>query len=159
MGNAAVGFAVLGGVALVVLALGLAVRKPTPPAGPTVPADSRFPNAWPEPPPAEVAALLDGLGPGASLVGRWMVRGVSPVHEQRIVVDVDRGDAGFRVWIVKKDRDSRLPPTATGRYALYTAQPRPSVDALTEQDYAEVLGALSARLAKTETAVPVPSGM
>jgi hypothetical protein len=161
-GGVGVGLGVLGMAGLVVLALVLALRsqprRPAPtPSAPT--ASERFPNAWPAEPPSDVAALLDGLGPGSPLTGKWRVRGVSPVEDHRIVVDVDRGDAGFRVWIVRRDQDSRLPPKQTERYALYTAQPRPNAEALQDEDYGEVLDALVERIARTETKLAIPAGM
>lgn len=155
-----VGLAVLAACGLVVVALVLALGPQPRAAAPVWPSTSeRFPNEWPTPPPAEVAALLDGLGPGSELVGPWRVRGVSPVLSQRVVVDVDRGDAGFRVWIVVRGRDERLPPRQTARYSLYTAQPRPSAEALTDEDYAAVLDALAERIERTESSAAVPAGM
>lgn len=155
-----VGLAVLGGASLIVLALVLAASphpKAPQPSAPT--ASERYPNAWPSEPPADVGALLEGLGPGAPLSGSWRVRGVSPVEDHRIVIDVDRGDAGFRVWIVRRGQDPRLPPKQTEKYALYTAQPRPSAEALDDEDYGAVLDELSARIKRTESRVAVPTGM
>lgn len=153
-------FGLLAAVALIVVAVGLALRGPKPraDASPAPTASDRYPNAWPEPPPAEVSSLLGDLGPGASL-GTWRVRGVSPVHEQRIVVDVERGEVGFRVAIERKATSDKKPPKATERYALFTVQPRPSAEALDDADYAEVLDALAARLTQTEARVPTPAGL
>lgn len=159
--GAGVGFALLGGVVLVVLAIVLALRGPAQPApaASAASAGERFPNAWPDPPPADVAALLGGLGPGASLTESWRVRGVSPVHEQRILVDVASGERGFRVALLLKERDPRRPPKATARYALFTLQPRPTAESLKDADYSAVLGALATLVEKNEGVVPVPAGM
>jgi hypothetical protein len=162
-GNLGVAFVVLGAVGLIVIAVALALRPPTAsrqlPNSAAPRAVDPFPNAWPDAPPADVAALLDGLGPGAQLTARWRVRGISPVIDAKIVIDVDRGDAGFRAWIVRSDRDSRLPPKRTAKFSLYTAQPRPTAEALDDAAYAEVLAALAQRIRRTETKVAVPRGM
>lgn len=118
-----------------------------------------YPNAWPLPPPADVATLLGGLGPGSMLTPRWRLRGISPVHEQRIVLDVASGDLGFRVAVKLKDRDERVPPKRTARYALYTIQARPSADRIQDSDYAEVLSAIAAILTAHEGRAPVPAGL
>lgn len=159
--GAGVGFALLGGVALVVVAILLALGGPEPVAvpAPTATVSERFPNSWPEPPPRDVALLLGGLGPGSILTESWRVRGVSPVHEQRFLVDVQSGERGFRVAVALKERDPRLAPKTTARYALYTLQPRPTAESLEDADYAAVLGALAAIVEKNEAAVPVPAGM
>lgn len=150
-----VGWALVALPVLVIVAVVLSLRKPEAP--PTAPvASERYPNAWPGPPPPEVARLLGDLGP---LPSGWRIRGVSPVHEQRIVVDVEKGEAGFRVAVMLKERDSRRPPKATARYALYTLQPRPTEESIQEHDYAEVLGALATRIQANEAGAPVPSGM
>lgn len=156
-----VGFALLGGALLVVVAIVLALRGPAEAPTPTAlaTASERFPNAWPEPPPRDVALLLGGLGPGSSLAGDWRVRGVSPVHEQRFLVDVANGERGFRVAVMLKERDPRLAPKTTARYALYTLQPRPTAESLQDADYAAVLGALGAIIEKHEALGPVPAGM
>jgi hypothetical protein len=158
--GAGVAFALLGAAALVVLGLGLAARQAprrgAPPSAPIV--SERFPVEWPSLPPAEVAALLDGLGPGAEL-GGFRVRAVSPVLEGRVVIDVARGDAGFRVAVVRKERDARRPPASTERYALFTQQPRPDADSITEEEYGAVVGALAARVREREGKVPIPAGM
>jgi hypothetical protein len=106
-----------------------------------------------------VAALLAGLGPNTPLVGRWRVRGVSPVTDGRIVIDVDRGDVGMRVWIVRRESDPRRPPAQTERYALYSVQPRPAADSIDDEASGEVLRALASRLKSTESSVPIPAGM
>jgi hypothetical protein len=159
-----VGIAVLAGAGLIfAVVVALALRRPPPRSthveGPPPIASERFPNEWPNPPPADVAALLDGLAPGASLEGGWRVRGVSPVTDGHIVIDVARGEIGFRVVIVQKGKDPRRPPAESARYALYTAQPRPAADSIKDEDYAPVLSALRARLAKTESRVATPRGM
>jgi hypothetical protein len=157
------GFVVLALVALVAVAVVLAIRarpsRVTMVASAAPTASERFPNAWPTPPPPDVAALLGGLGPGSELTGAWRVRGVSPVEQGRIVIDVVRDEVGFRVWIVQKGKDDRLPPRQTRLYWLYTAQPRPSAEALGDEDYAPVLDALVARIRSAESTVPVPAGM
>lgn len=159
--GAGVGFVVLGGVALVVLAVVLALRgqsgesQPAPAAAPS----ERFPNAWPGPPPPDVAALLGGLGSGSTLAAGFSVRGVSPVHEQRFLVDVAKGELGFRVAVMLKERDPRLPPKTTARYALYTLQPRPTAESLEDADYAAVLSALGAVIQQNEAVVAVPAGL
>jgi hypothetical protein len=155
------------GPAVIVIALligvwgsiGLLCTAVPPPVVPAPPPRERYPNAWPDPPPADVARLLDGLGPDTPLVGRWRVRGVSPVHEKKIVVDVDRGDIGFRVWITKPESDKRLPPHKTERYVLYTSQPRPTAADVKDEDFAEVLKALGERIRRTELTAPIPAGM
>lgn len=148
---------------LLAAALGIVIAssRGSPTAKNAVPAPRvsvRFPNPWPERPPHSVAEALDGLGPGDVLAG-FRVRGVSPVHESRIVVDVERGDAGFRVWIQRRDNDRRLPPAKTDKYALYVVQPRPTADAISDDDQAAVLKALAARLRRRERTVPVPVGL
>lgn len=147
-----------------VVALVAGVRSPdggtsvqSVPSPPT--ASERFPNQWPDPPAQDVALLLDGLGPGAMLDARWRVRGVSPVHDGRVVVDVDDGSLGFRVEIRRKGEGKFLPPASTERYALFTIQPRPTLEAVSDEDYREVLSALAARLRKTEGRVPTPRGL
>jgi len=160
MRGAGVAFALLGGVLLVGTAVLLAARTPSRPAPAPLPtASERYPNAWPAPPPPDVAALLGGLGPGSTLAEGWRVRGVSPVLEQRIVIDVEKDERGFRVALVLKERDERRPPKATARYALYTLQPRPSAEALGDDDYSTVVGAIAARVEEREGSVPVPGGM
>ncbi len=156
-----VGFAVLGAALAIFGLVALSLVGQSPPATPSAAQENeRFPNTWPEPPPADVSRLLDGLGPGSPLVGSWRVRGVSPVADRRIVVDVDRGnDVGFRVWLMLPETDQRLPPLRTERYVLYTAQPRPTAQAVSDEMFSEVLGALAVRIRKTEMSVPVPSGL
>jgi hypothetical protein len=153
--------AVLLVVGLGIVGIVLSVRKPTSsrPAPIASSAPDPFPNFWPNPPPADVGALLDGLGPGAPLGHGWRARGVSPVENARVTVDVARKGVGFRVWIVQRDRDQRLPPKRTKKYDLYTAQPRPTAESVSDEDYSSVLGALAQRIAKTELNVPVPAGM
>src|SRR5687768_16239787 len=107
-GGAVFGFAVLGATAMLITIIVSVIRpdgarNPPPSASAPSPPDP-FPNEWPHPPPADVAALLSGLGPNTPLVGRWRVRGVSPVIDGRVVLDVDRGDVGMRVWIVQRER-------------------------------------------------------
>jgi len=154
---------IFGGVLLLVVAVVLALRAAPAPgtASPSASAaePERFPNEWALPPPADVAALLDGLGPGSVLEGGWRVRGVSPVVDRKIVVDVQREDIGFRVWICLHDRDSRLPPRRTGRFSIYTAQPRPTQDAVRDEDFAQVLDAIAARVRSAEARVSLPRGM
>ncbi len=118
----------------------------------------RFPNPWPEPPPRGVSDALDGLTRGDNIAG-FVVRAVSPVHEARIVVDVERGDVGFRVWIQRRDSGRQLPPAKTEKYALYVVQPRPTTDAIGDDDQAAVLKALAARLRRREKTVPLPAGL
>lgn len=139
--------------------LALAFRLSTPPDPPAAAESDPFPNSWPDPPPADVAALLGGLGPGSDLGGGWRVRGVSPVLEQRIVIDVDKAGVGFRVALTTKGRDERVPPKSTARYALYTIQPRPSAEAPKDADYAAVLTAIAARVTEREGSVAVPAGL
>ena len=134
--------------------LALAFRLSTPPDPPAAAESDPFPNSWPDPPPADVAALLGGLGPGSDLGGGWRVRGVSPVLEQRIVIDVDKAGVGFRVALTTKGRDERVPPKSTARYALYTIQPRPSAEALQDSDYAAVLGAIATRVTERPMSPP-----
>src|SRR5262245_48128631 len=114
-----IAFALLGAGGLVLSAVIAIVRTPNaPPATSSAPppaASDPFPNEWPAPPPPEVAALLDGLGPNTPLVGRWTVRGISPVQNARVTLDVDRGDVGLRVWIVRRESDPRRPPAQTER--------------------------------------------
>ena len=146
----------LSGALLAPLVVG---RQPREAPAPPPVASEAYPNAWPTPPPADVAALFGGLGPGAALTPRWRVRGISPVHEQRIVLDVASGDLGFRVAVKLKERDERVPPKRTARYALYTIQPRPSAEQIQDPDYAEVLTALAAILTDREGKAPVPAGL
>jgi len=157
---------VLLAVGLVGVGIGLSLRKPTPPTPVPVTSATRsadppdpFPNFWPDPPPHDVGALLDGLGPSSPLADGWRVRGISPVQDGRITIDVARGDVGFRVWIVRRDRDERLPPRRTKKYDLYTAQPRPTAEAVGDEAYASVVAALAARVQRTEDRVKVPAGM
>ncbi|MBI3205137.1 MAG: hypothetical protein HYZ29_26600 [Myxococcales bacterium] len=131
----------------------------SPVAAPSASAPDLFPNPWPTPPPPDVAALLGGLGPGAALRDGWRVRGVSPVHEQRIVIDVDKSGVGFRVALMREGRDERVPPKRTARYALYTIQPRPTADAVHDADYAVVLTAIAAVVTEHEATAPVPAGL
>lgn len=103
-------FAVLTLCGGALLALAFRLSTPPDPPGPADPlaagAPEPYPNSWPDPPPPDVAALLGGLGPGSDLGGGWRVRGVSPVLEQRIVIDVDKAGVGFRVALTTKGRDS-----------------------------------------------------
>lgn len=119
----------------------------------------RFPNFWPDPPPADVRALLDGLGPGTALTGGWSVRGISPPQEQRIVIDVARGEAGFRVWVTRKGGGSGAPPAQTERYALFSVQPRPEANSVSSEDLGRVLEAVAERIRRTEQRVPAPRGL
>lgn len=132
-------------------------REDPPPVTSRIP--DPYPNTWPLPPPADVARLLDGLGPGSTLTGRWKVRGVSPVHEKKIVVDVDDGAVGFRVWVMRPESDRRLPPHKTEKYVLYTSQPRPTAEAVGDDAFGEVLKALGDRIRRTENSVPIPLGL
>jgi len=159
--GALMGFAVLGASALIISVIISAIRSPSsePAPAPAVSAPDRYPNEWPNPPPSDVATLLGGLGPNTPLVGRWRVRGISAVTNGRIVIDVDRGDIGMRVWVVRKESDPRKPPAETARYALYTAQPRPNADSIDDQASGEVLGALVERIKQTEASAPFPAGM
>lgn len=120
---------------------------------------SRYPNPWPDPPPADVAALLDGLAPGAPLPAGFVVRGISPVHEQRIVIDVERGEAGFRVWVVQRGTDERRPPGSSEHYAVYFVQPRPTADAIDDDARREVLREVLRRIRKTEATTATPAGL
>lgn len=153
------GLFVLGLVVAMWVCIGLLCVSVSPPVVPAPKSPERFPNTWPEPPPAEVARLLDGLGPDSPLVGRWRVRGVSPVHEKKIVVDVDRGDIGFKIWVMRPESDKRMPPHKTERYVLYTSQPRPTAESVNDEAFGEVLKALGERIRRTEMTVPTPSGM
>jgi hypothetical protein len=139
----------------------LCVRVPEPEGPPAVTSriPDPYPNTWPLPPPADVTRLLDGLGPGSTLTTRWRVRGVSPVLDKKIVVDVDDGAVGFRVWIMRPGNDQRLPPHKTEKYVLYTSQPRPTAEAVGDGAFGEVLKALGERLQKTENSVPTPAGL
>lgn len=119
----------------------------------------RYPNPYKGPAPADVTRLLDGLVRGNRLAGGFSVRGVSPPEGGHVIVDVERGDVGFRVWITRKDKESVRPPASTERYALYVVQPRPSADAVTDEMRRAVLGDLKRRLAKTEANVSVPAGL
>lgn len=135
------------------------MREPTGPPPVTSRVPDPYPNTWPLPPPADVTRLLDGLGPGSPLTGRWRVRGVSPVLDKKIVVDVDDGAIGFRVWIMKPESDKRLPPHKTQKYVFYTSQPRPTAEAVGDGAFGEVLKALGERIQKTENSVPTPAGL
>ncbi|MBK7581274.1 MAG: hypothetical protein IPI67_13800 [Myxococcales bacterium] len=159
--GALVGFGLLAAVGLIGLSVVLAVKQAAPgPANvPAITVHEEFPNAWPSAPPPSVARLLDGAGPGTALGEKWRIRGVSPVHEQRIVIDVANGSIGFRVLVMLKERDARLPPKQTERYSLYTVQPRPRSDSVDDKDYDLVLKALGERIAKQEKSVPVPDGL
>jgi hypothetical protein len=160
----AIGWAALAAAgAIAAASVALCPRRPPPPSShqelPPPRASEAFPNAWPDPPPADVAALLGGLAPGAVLAEGWRVRGVSPVIDGHVVVDVEKGELGFRVVLMPRDKDRRAPPAASERYALYTVQPRPSAEKIRDDDYAPVLTALRARLLANEARVAVPRGM
>lgn len=147
--------------ALVALGVGAALRRSpeqAPQAQPSAERE-RFPNPWKAPPPADVAALLGGLGPATDLGAGWRVRGVSPVHEGRIVIDVERGEIGFRVWVMRRDDADKRPPARTKHYALFVVQPRPTGEAVDDEGKGHVLAALAARLRATEGRVPVPAGL
>lgn len=148
----------LGGAAFALL-VRFIVMPDAPAPAPSARVPDPFPNPWPAPPPADVAVLLGALGPGATLRDGWRVRGVSPVHEQRIVIDVDKSGVGFRVALKLEGRDERVPPKRTARYALYTIQPRPTADAVQDADYAAVLSAIAAVVTEREANVPVPAGL
>lgn len=120
---------------------------------------SSFPNEWPHPPPADVAALLGGLGPGASLDGGWRVRGISPPQQRRVVIDVERGEIGFRVWVTAKGAGPGAPPRETEQYALYTVQPRPAQSSVPNEEFGRVLENLAVRIAAQESRVPKPAGL
>jgi hypothetical protein len=138
----------------------LCVRiDPDGPPAVTPRVDDSYPNTWPLPPPIDVQRLLDGLGPGSALTARWKVRGVSPVHERKIVIDVDDGGRGFRVWVMQPESDKRVPPHKTEKYVLYTSQPRPTAQSVDDAAYGEVLEALGARIRRTENQVPTPVGL
>jgi hypothetical protein len=121
--------------------------------------DREFPNEWPEAPPADVGALLGGLGPGSALDGGWRVRGISPPKERRVVIDVQRDGIGFRVWLTAKGAGPPGPPKQTERYALYTVQPRPEQNSVPNEEFGRVLEALGSRVAQNEARVPTPRGL
>jgi hypothetical protein len=81
------------------------------------------------------------------------------VHDKKIVVDVDDGAVGFRVWVMLPGTDGRLPPHKTDKYVLYTSQPRPSTEAVGDGAFAEVLKALGERIRRAENVVPTPAGL
>ena len=154
----------VGCAVLIPAALGVVVfskRSPSDAGKNAVPpprASVRFPNPWPDPPPADVAALFDDLRLGDT-VGGYRVRAISPVHDARIVVDVEKNDAGFRVWVERRKPGGRVPPAKTSQYALFMVQPRPSPDAINDEDQAAVLKGLVERIRRKESSVPVPSGL
>ena len=126
---------------------------------PAAPEPERYPNPYKGPAPADVTLLLDGLVRGSKLDGDFTVRGISPPEARRVIIDVERGDLGFRIWLTRKGADERRPPASSARYALYVVQPRPSSDAITEDMKKAVLGDIKRRLKKTETSASVPAGL
>jgi hypothetical protein len=134
-------------------------RDKTDTQRPPVAAPERYPNPYKQPAPADVTLLLDGLVRGSSLDGGFSVRGVSPPEDHRVIIDVERGDVGFRVWLMRKGADSRRAPASSEHFSLYVVQPRPSAEAVTDDMKKAVLGDLKRRLKKTESQVRVPSGL
>jgi hypothetical protein len=124
-----------------------------------LPGSSNFPNEWPDPPPPDVAALLGGLGPGMSLDAGWRVRGISPPRERRVVIDVERGEIGFRIWVTAKGAGPGAPPRETQKYALYTVQPRPAQNSVPNEEFGRVLEMVANRIAAQESRVPTPAGL
>ncbi len=144
----------------VALAIGVAVWPDAKQQDPlTAPEPERYPNPYKGPAPADVTLLLDGLVRGSKLDGDFTVRGVSPPEARRIIIDVERGDLGFRVWLTRKGADERRPPASSARYALYVVQPRPSSEAITDDMKKAVLSDIKRRLKKTEANAAVPAGL
>jgi hypothetical protein len=104
----------------------------------------------------EVTALLDGLKTGDKLGAADVVH-VSPVTEGRIDVEVSRGEARGKIFVVKRtERPS--PPASTTQYSVFyrteksqTPMPNEALDAACQ--------ALAERLRKTESSVPAPAGL
>ena len=132
-------------------------RPDVPRANAPAVAPERYPNPYKQPAPPDVTLLLDGLVRGASLDGGFRVRGISPPEDRRVIIDVERGDVGFRVWLMRKGADTRRPPAESEHFTLFIVQPRPTAEAVTDEMKKAVLGDLTRRLKKTETSVRVPA--
>ncbi len=148
---------VVGGAAL--FAIANWPRSEPKPTTPPVAAPERYPNPYKGPAPPDVTLLLDGLVRGANLDGGFSVRGISAPEEKRVIIDVERGDVGFRVWLMRKGADTRRAPASSEHFSLYVVQPRPSAEAVSDDMKKAVLGDLKRRLIKTETQVRVPVGL
>lgn len=148
---------VVGGAALIAIANW--PRNEPKPTTPPAAAPERYPNPYKGPAPPDVTLLLDGLVRGSSLDGGFSVRGISAPEEKRVIIDVERGDVGFRVWLMRKGADTRRAPASSEHFSLYVVQPRPSAEAVSDDMKKAVLGDLKRRLIKTETQVRVPVGL
>lgn len=140
--------------------------SPSAPAGQAVPSTTSVPVVEPEnpesgtpfftPPPADVAALLNGLSLGNELEG-WKVVSFNVMKEKIVWIELGNNGVYFSVGIAAKGQNSTPPPVQTELYDLSYGMTRPKGTNIVPDVYSKVTELIAARIRQREKEVAKPT--
>ena len=106
----------------------------------------------------EATDLLDGLKVGDS-VKDFKVIAVRGPRLRRIEIELGRANLTLRVFVSRIDGVKLVPPRKTQMYAVYYENAKPNGDALSSEEYLELVEAIAKRVEKQERKVSMPDNL
>lgn len=146
---------------LLVFAQGSSGPQPESPLGNVAPSvtidpDTQEPGPAVPAPPADLAALLDGLSLGNEFDG-WKVVNFTPTNDKLVWIEFGKEKTFFSVGIEVKGKGNPPPPIQTEHYEVGYGMVRPKGAPISQEVLTKMAEEVASRIRKREKEVAKPS--